>query len=232
MGSAEIRFGAAAKSDHGSYILRRLPQWMPRDDDSGNYKMAHSLGLSLDDVESWVEKLESATSVYDAETVPQLREQAKLVDLEPQTDEALEKYRTRVIAEFQTSTTEGTPRDLIENTATLLDTNPSEITYERTSESGSVLLHIPGRAVDDLPLSDTEFIEIVNKHIAAGFRIDATRRGTFTYLPESAYSGPYDSANGGYDPSQLNSDATLGHDGLDTNGDPKDTGGTYAGLIE
>jgi hypothetical protein len=74
-------------------------------------------------------------------------------------------------------------------------------------------------------------VSILDKQSAAGFRIDIRSRGTFTYIGDDEYTGAYDSSNGGYDPTELSSDATKGYDGLDSNGNPKDNGGTYAGLL-
>lgn len=231
MANAEIIATEGTRSQSGEYLIRRLPPWMPRYPGSGNFKLLDVTGHGIDRVENDLADLDTASSVHTADTIPQLSQLAKLVDLPPRENEPVEKYRTRVIAEFQTMTTEGTPQDVIENTATLLDVDPTKIGYEELDENGVVSIHVPGKALDNLNLSDDEFIAIVGKHVAAGYRIQATISGTFTFLAEADYTGPYDSVNGGYDPASLTSDPALGHDGLDANGDPKGNGGTYAGVI-
>lgn len=232
MSDAEVLVSSGQESENGEYILRRLPPWMPRSPDTGNFKLLDVVGRAVDRLDADLSDLDAATTVQHAETKDQLRELARLVELPPEKAEGREKYRTRVIAEYQTTTTEGTPRDVLQNVATLLDVAPKKIKYKNLDENGAVSIGIPGEALESLGLSDSEFMEVVAKHSAAGFRIDATVSGTYRHIGEAAYTGPYDSANGGYDPAQLDSDATKGHVGLDANGDPTGDGGTYSGIIE
>ena len=219
MSDGEVLVSGGEASDNGEFILRRLPPWMPRDPSTGNFKLLDTVGRAIDRLDDDITDLDAATAVQHAESVAQLEELARLVELPPQQNEGREKYRTRLIAEFQTMTTEGTPADVIENTATLLDIDSEKITYSKLDENGAVSLDIPGDALDSLGLSDSEFIDIIGKHAAAGFRIEATISGTFTYLDETK------------DPS-TDSNPDYGYDGLDADGNPKGNGGTYAGLID
>jgi hypothetical protein len=227
MSDAEVIASAGATSKAGEYILRRLPSWMPRDESTGNFKLLDTVGRAIDRLDGDIIDTENANTVQHAETGAQLEELAKLVDLAPKESEAREKYRSRVISEFQTVTSEGTPATLIENTATVLDVKPQKIGYRKVSENGAVELSVPGDALDAISISSSEFVRIIGRNSAAGFRIEATIQGTFTYISPSSYSG-----GDPYDPAALNSTAEYGHDGLDSNGDPKENGGTYAGLIE
>lgn len=219
MSHAEVTASTGATSNSGEYLLRRLPSWMPRAEDTGNFKLLDTVGRAIDRLDHDIRDIDNANTVQYAETTPQLEELAKLVDLPSKENESREKYRSRTIAEFQTMTTEGTPADVIINAATLLDIDPTEITYKKLNENGVVSLGLPGKALDSQNISDTEFVEIITKHAAAGFRIEATVRGTFTYITPSDYQ------NGNHDPDRA-------YTGLDSNGEPKDTGGTYAGLLE
>jgi len=221
----------AEVSDSGQYILRRIPGWMPTDRSTGNFKLLDTVGHAIDRLDDDIESLDKATTVQDAETVDQLEELAELVSLPAKQNEGKEKYRSRLIAEFQQMTNEGSTRELIENTATILDVEEEKIGFKK-AHHGLIQLTVPGNALDSLSINSSEFVSITGQLVAAGFNINAIRRGTFTYIDDSKYGGPYDSANGGYDPGELTSDPAKGHDGLDANGDPKDNGGTYAGLIE
>jgi len=214
----------AEVSDSGQYILRRIPGWMPTDRSTGNFKLLDTVGHAIDRLDDDIEDLDNATTVQDAETVDQLEELAKLVDLPSKQSEGKEKYRSRLIAEFQQMTNEGSTRELIENTATILDVDETKIGYKK-AHHGLVELTVPGNALDSLSITNTEFVTIAGELVAAGFTLRAIRRGSFTYISESLYGGAYD-------PGELSSDSAKGHDGLDANGDPKDNGGTYAGLIE
>jgi hypothetical protein len=208
---------AAETSESGEYILRRIPGWMPTNRDSGNFKLLDTVGHAIDRLDEDIDSLDIATTVQEAETVDQLERFAELVDLKPKQGEGKEKYRSRLISEFQQMTNEGTTRELIENTATILDVEPEKIGYEKTAH-GVIELTVPGNSLDSLAISSSEFVTITGEMIAAGFNLSAVRRGTFTYITPTKY-------NAG------NHEAEKGYDGLDSNGEPKDNGGTYAGLI-
>lgn len=219
MSKAEVIASAGTTSENGEYLLRRLPSWMPKAEDTGNFKLLDTVGRAIDRLDGDIRDIENANTVQHAESVPQLEELAKLVDLPSQESEPREKYRSRVIAEFQTMTTEGTPADVITNAATLLDVDPSAVKYTKLNEHGVVSLGVPGNALESQNISDTEFVQIITKHAAAGYRIEATIRGTFTYINPSDYHDGNHTADRGYT-------------SLDTTGEPKDAGGTYAGLLE
>jgi hypothetical protein len=231
MSDGELTASGGTRSHSVDDLLENFDNILPRDEYSGNFKLLNTVGLRFDDVGYDIDEVENATHVQWAETRDQVERLAKLVELPPKDGESKEKYRTRTIAEFQTMTSEGTAWDVINNTGTLLDIDNGKVSYEKLTENGAVKLTVPGDSLENSSITNSEFRDIINKHSAAGFRIDAATRGTFTYLSESDYSGPYDSANGGFDSSSLSSDPSKGYDGLDSNGDPKNNGGTYAGLI-
>jgi hypothetical protein len=213
---AEIK--ESEKSDSGSYILRRLPGWMPTDESTGNFKLLDTVGHAIDRLDADIESVDNATTPQEAETVAQLEELAKMVQLPSKQNEGKEKYRTRVLVEFQHVTNEGSIDELVSNVATLLDVRIQKIDFRKDGH-GSITLAVPGSALDSLEITNSEFVNIAESLIAAGFNLSAIRRGTFTYITPTEYQ------NGNWDSSK-------GYDGLDTNGEPKDNGGTYAGLIE
>lgn len=206
------------KSDSGSYILRRLPGWMPTDESTGNFKLLDTVGHAIDRLDADIEAVDNATKPQEAETVAQLEELAKMVELPSKQGEGKEKYRTRVLVEFQHVTNEGSIDELVSNVATLLDVQIQKIDFKKDGH-GSITLAVPGSALDSLEITNSEFVNIAESLIAAGFNLSAIRRGTFTYITPTEYQ------NGNWDSSK-------GYDGLDTNGERKDNGGTYAGLIE
>jgi hypothetical protein len=152
-----------------------------------------------------------------------------LVQLPPVQNESLEHYRARVLAQFQLVTSEGTVTDLLNSVSTILGTQYERLTYTElhTSENGVCQVGVPGKKLDSLQLGNTEFSNIVESLIASSYRVDVLRQGTFTYLSTTDYSGTTT-----YSAADLNSDSTKGHDGLDSNDDPKENGGTYAGVLQ
>jgi hypothetical protein len=209
-------------------LVEELPDWMPKAPYTGNYKLLNVAGLALDDLNSDIDHLENATTVQYAESIGQLEQLAELIDLPPKDGESKEKYRTRIIANYQINTAEGTAPELIEAVAALLDIPPEKVRYKENpgTENGVIEVHVPNSALSESQLTDNEFAKIIEDQAAAGYRIFGQVLGTLTYLGTSDYLG-----TDPFDPADLDSDPTKGYDGLDSNGNPKDNGGTYAGII-
>jgi len=214
-------------------LAAQLPSFMPKDPSSGNYKLLKTVADRLDALQADIVRIGQAKSVQQAQTIEELERLAVAVDLKRKTGESLEKFRARVLAEYALLTSEATVKDLLNGGALILGVSPSNLGYTEThvTEPGRAALKVTHGMVDSVSLTEQELAEALERIIAASYALDVLVEGTFTYLAETAYTGPYDSANGGYDPAKLNSDPDLGHDGLDSNGDPKDTGGTYSGLL-
>lgn len=160
------------------------------------------------------------TSSGDHGALDALHELGKLVQVTPQDGESVARYRSRVMAEYALVTCKGTIEDLLETAASILDVNISSLEYSEPAggERGTVMLSMPGSALDDLDLSTGDAAGILDRLLAAGYRIEVAVSGTFTYMTPTEYEdGLHDS--------------TLGYDGLDGSGEPKDNGGTYAGVI-
>ena len=210
-------------------LAAQLPSFMPKDDASGNYKLLAGIAERVDFTKEDLVDINEAMTVQHANSIQELDRLGRLVDLPPQRDETLEHYRARLIAEFQLVTGEGTVKDLLIGAASILDTDIESIKYteEHTSGAAHSQLEVPTSRLAELQFSNTEFASILNELVPASYVVSILQRGTFTYLSEADYSG-----SGSYNSADLNSDATLGHDGLDGSGDPKDNGGTYAGIVD
>lgn len=218
MTEGEVLVSGGEASENGEFIFRRLPPWMPKEESDGNFKLLDVVGRGFDRLDGEIDEVDKATSIQEAENKQSIREIARLVEEPPKRGETIEEYRLRVIASFQKLTTEGTLEDIFGNIATLLDISIENITYEDLPANGEILLGVPGSAMEGVALSQPEFAEVLKEQTAAGYKIEVTSEGTFTYITPSDY-------NSGYH------DASLGFDGLDVNGDPKDNGGTYAGVL-
>lgn len=221
-------------SESARFLLYGLPPWMRKDQKSGNYKVLKPVGLSLEGVENDLESIDEAANIQTANSIDQIHRLAKLVDTSPKENETVDKYRLRALGEFRSLTSETTADEILSTVSEVLDIDSEGITY-REPYGRVVHFEISSTTIEDSPLSRSELRELMRDHIAAGFSLQMKSDGTFTYLSEDAYSGDYvvhqDGSKVGYESSELNSDPSKGHDGLDQSGDPKDTGGTYAGLI-
>lgn len=206
-------------SDNGTDLIAGLPDYFAKDYQSLNFRLLDVVGRKVDTLDADISAIDRASTVQHADTVAQIEELAKLVGVPARENESKEKYRTRVMAEFQLATTEGTAGDLINNTSTILDIDPSNITYSELP--GTISIGVPGSAVSALNISEGDVATIIDRQAAAGYSVNSLKIGTFTYITPTDYND----AGFVHDPK-------LGYDGLDVNGDPKGNGGTYAGLIE
>lgn len=218
MSEVEVLVSSGEASESGEDILSELPSWMPRGESSGNFKLLDVAGRGLDRLKEDVGDADKATNVQTAESVGQLRELAKLVDLSSKSDESVEKYRKRIIGEFQNATAEGDLPGLLKNTSILLSIDQDDIEYVKGTENGAFILSVPSTSITNSAITKSEFQNLISKQSAAGYRPNIQTRGTFTYITPNQYSNN-------------DHDATRGYDGLDANGDPKDNGGTYAGVL-
>jgi len=210
-------------SGRGADIVSKLPAIFPRDDDSDNYKLFQVVGHGLDDAEEDLEAVDRATTVQEADTIEQIEELGKLVDIQSKEGEGRESYRSRVIAKHQLVTGEATIGDVINGMAVVLNTSPTNIGYSEFDEDLTFRLLIPKAKLDQIELTESEVADIIDDLSVAGGRVEARTRGTFEYVSPATY----DACEGGSD-SWSN---YLGYDGLDSNDDPKGGGGDYAGVL-
>jgi hypothetical protein len=206
--------------DKADELVSNLPSYYPAAEGTGNHNLLKAVAQELDHHDEDISDIDAARLVSTAETMEQLKKLGSLVGLPPNEGETIDHYRARLRAEYSIVTCEGTIADVLETTSEIFDVDITNIRYEEPAggEYGTVSIGIPGIALDNTQLSDQEASNIIERLLAASYRISGYRIGTFTYITPSDYD--------------INAhDATLGYDGLDSNGDPKDNGGTYAGLL-
>jgi hypothetical protein len=204
-------------------LTAQLPTWMPKDEDSGNYALLKPVAEEIKGASADINAVDRSLTAQHAETIPQLREIGKFVDLPPYRNEGLEHYRSRIIAAYQMVTSQGTVMDILTGVSAMLNTDISNLGYteQHTTEAGSALLSVPGSKLDSLAISDSELADMVSRLMASSYRIDVLIEGTFTYITEAQYQD-----------TNFTHDATKGYDGLDANGNPKGNGGTYSTVLE
>lgn len=203
-------------------LAAQLPKYMPKDPNSGNYKLLSTIAERLESLDSDIDSIDRATTVSTADSLAQLERLADLVGLVPYTNETREHFRARVLAEFQAITSQGTVKNVIDGIATMLDTDVSNVKYTEThtTSGGSAQIEVPLSKLDSIAFDDQEFSSVIKELMPASYRIDILNRGTFTYISPADYND----AGFSHDPDK-------GYDGLDTGGNPKGNGGTYAGVL-
>lgn len=154
-----------------------------------------------------------------SEFITRLEKLGELVDTPPHDGETLAHYRARLLAAFLVLTCEGTLEDVSVGVSEILDIDGEFVDLQDRIGTGTVGVGVPVDAVEDSTLSGSELAAVIERLIAASYRLEVTTVGSFEYITPSQYDiGDHDS--------------TKGYDGLDTDGNPKDTGGEYAGVIE
>jgi len=198
-------------------LARGLPEYYPISEASNNYKLMQAPAEQADSLDGAIEDAEDALTVTTPDT--NLRRFGKLVGITKRDGESADHYRARVLAEFALATCEGTESDVLDGLATIIGIAPSNFELDDRSAPGRANVSLPANALDDQALDQSELREIVERLLAASYALDVIVSGTFTYITPSAYN--------------INDhDASKAYDGLDSNDEPKDNGGTYAGVIQ
>jgi hypothetical protein len=201
------------------YLIDTFPGFMENDSSSGNWKFLTPIGNQIDILESDIEDVSRATILQEAETLEQLDKHADAVGLNHKTGESVSHYRARIFAKYQLNTSEGTIGQLINSASRILNIRKESIEFQEEQAAATVSLLIPRKSLKQTNFSSSEIDTILNELIAAGYSVFTKTRGTFLYVNPSTYNNTTDWST--YD----------GYDGLDTNNDPKETGGTYAGIV-
>lgn len=211
-----------AHDDTAAHLSGGLPDYYPSSPNSGNYKLLQSVADEFDLNEDDIDEIEDSVAIQTANSIDELWEHGKAVDLPPEDGESLEHYRARLLVEYNLSTAEGTIPDIIHTTARILEIDKEDVEYDEprrgSSEHGTASVGVPLNVINESALTQSDVGEFVDRLAAGGVRIEGLLSGTFTYISPLDYSSD-------------NHDADLGYDGLDSNGDPKGNGGTYAGVI-
>lgn len=124
-------------------------------------------------------------------------------------------YRARLKVEFHVRVGSGTIDDVIKTSALLLDTARSNITVSEDfdTEAARFNVEVPAHVIDNSGVTVDEYGQLLENVRAAGVRVRAQTKGTFTYRSESDFRN------------RIN-DTDKGYSGLGTN-----VGGSYSGLI-
>lgn len=197
-----------------------LPEFFSSSSESNNFSLLKPIAERFTDNDDDVAAVEAAATVDNAETIGELKKHGDLIGLEPRTGESVDKYRARLKAEFVLVTGEGTIEDVINTAAYVLRVPPTRILYENAPSGvgGTLELSVPVNALDNTDLTESDLAEIFTRTAAAGYSVNVLVRGSFTYITPADYDAD-------------DFDASKGYDGLDQNGEPKDNGGTYSGVL-
>lgn len=216
MSDGQLRASDGSLSQETEDLVRALPNWMPKDPNSGNFSLLVPAGRALERTETDIETIEQETTLQYASETGSVELISGPVSVLPKTDEPVEKYRIRSFTEFQSLTNESSIDNILRRIASVLGVTVQDLTYEEQAAFSTI--YAPSQAINNLAVSGNEFSEIVNQLSVAGYTITTQVVGTLDFItPETYQNGTYDSE--------------LGYDGLDTNGDPVGTGGTYSAII-
>ncbi|SEL17068.1 hypothetical protein [Haloferax larsenii] len=204
-------------------LVRALPAYFPKDESSGNYKLLDVVGEAIDRLDNDITTVDKAMSIQDAEKSESIDRIADAVGIKRRAGESLEKYRTRVLIEFQSLTSEGTLSDLFISFASILNADEEDFWFQDWadlygSDSRFAFL-VPYQKVQDSVLEPSDIPTLADKLAPAGKEVEAQYNGSFRPVSAADYqSGNYQQGRG--------------FGTLDGNGDPAESGGTFGGLIQ
>lgn len=205
--------------ENAEYLVDSLPTYYPKEEEGSNYKLLKVIANRFDESEEYTKNLRQATTVQNADTSEQLKKHSERVNLKQREGEGLEKFRARTIAQHQLLTCEGTPLDIIQSVAEIINGKIDGIHYtEYRGDNEMIVVGMPSQLLDEHELSEEEISEEVNKLTPAGYELTPFVRGTFEIAGKSTYE------NNEHDPSKAVSS-------LNEDGEPIDEYGTISTTI-
>ena len=199
-------------------MVDSLPTAFPKAKDKNNYSVYGPIANQQRDMNMDIHRVKNAKLVQQAETIEELVELGKLVDTYPKTSESLEKYRLRVLTEYQSITNEASPTEIIENSAYVLNVHIDEVEYSEADTPGYIVVGVEKEAFDESSLSQQEITELLEKNIPAGYQLVSVIAGTLEFISEE-------------DHNIENNYPETGYSGLDSNENPTGIGGTYSSKV-
>lgn len=208
-------YKADSREEHLRALQDELADYMPADGNVEELLDVAAAGLA--ELDSDIENVSDALFIPSANSKDALENHGELVGAYKDSSESLEAYRARVLANFRQLVIAGSPEDIINFVAELLDIERSVITIANIDDTARFRIDIPGQALSDSPNSKGQITELIQKVTAASYGIDVRQRGTLEYITESEYNNS-------------NYDTSTGYATLDNNGDVT-SGGTYGSNI-
>lgn len=203
-------------------LVTSLPSFMPKDESSGNYDLFYAAAEAIDRLDSDMKEVETATSLTEAETEGAIDRIADVVGTARRDGESLEKYRSRVLVEFQSLTAGGTIQDVFTLLLNVLGGEPEDLWYqdwrELFDEPSTIAFLVSYQAVADSVLDPGDLAGLVNRLSPAGKNVVVQYNGSLSPVSVAEYEAG-------------NTDPSRGFGTLDENGDPAESGGTFGGLI-
>lgn len=195
-------------------MVDELPTYFPKHENSGNYKLLRPIAKQFSKTEEFIDELEKNTKPTEADSVESLHKLAKLVNVSPNENEDIEHYRARVLAAYHNVTNEGSIGEVTNTIAYILDVDNETVMYYGSEEPGIIEMGIPIKGINNVPLDEAEILDIVEDNLPAGYSVESIALGTFSHMAVGD-----ESVEG------------RGYAGLDEDGEPTDTGGTYTAFI-
>jgi len=224
MSEGEILVSAGEQSDAGDELVRSLPSWMPSDEGSGNFKLLDVVGRGIDRLDGDIEAVDNAATVQDAESIAQIEQLARLVQLSPRENEELEHYRARTMVRYAINTSEGTISDIFNGLASIFDTDVENFRYQDWTKLYDIkkqVFLIPFEEVQGHPFGSAELTKVLKDLTAPGKTVEPMWNGDLIAWSAEEYEAEDNWSLYGE-----------GMDGLDADGNPYGDGGKPAGTIE
>jgi len=201
------------KSEHINAIQEDLDPWLPR---TGEWKKLIEAGATGSaELGHEIEEVKRGLKIQEAETKAEIAQIAYPTQISSTPGESLNSFRARTIKNLQSLTSFGTPSDIVELIAAILEVDVNEVVLEHVDGKPIFQAKAPLQSIETKIGSEDKTAELLLEGTAASFGIEVFGIGTLAYITETEYQ------NNSYDSSK-------GYATLDSNGDITD-GGTYSG---
>lgn len=204
------------KKQHLFDLEEDLAPWLPRENEMGNILDVAASAVSQ--LDSEIQRVEDGLRPQDAPTANDLEEIAYPLSLTKDGDEDVDEFRRRVLNSFNSLTTHGSPEEILQAAASLLNVEQENIKLENIEGSPNFNVIVPTESIDAEFGSTDEVVDLLLDSTSTTYGINVIESGTLEYISETEYENS-------------NYDTTAGYGTLDVDGNVT-SGGTYSDYYE
>jgi hypothetical protein len=161
--------------------------------ESNMRKLLRALLSEYDRIDGDLEQIYHAQHINDA-AGSDLDKFGELVQTPRKTGESDDKYRARIKAAFRVGNIGTTADQFIEFGASILNTDPSNVSIDyppnRTSEPAEINFRAAGSLFSNVNLTDAELKDLLNDAVPAGHEVSVIEEGTFEVKADGATDDP------------------------------------------
>lgn len=204
------------KEQHLFGLEEDLKPWLPREGEMEIILSAAAKASEIFDIET--KKVKQGLIIQEATSKAEIENISEPIGITSNDSEALEDFRKRALARFQTISSNGSPEDILTIANLLLNVTKENLVLNNIDTEAKFSLKAPSESIESEFGTTEDVIEVLLDATATTYGLNVIGTGTLDYVT------PTELENGNYESDEVY--ATLDAGGNIT------SGGTYSGYYD